>query len=126
MEYTPKLNKIREKLSGLVGCDTSDLVILSNATSAVNVVLRARLGYEQNDKILFFQTTIYDACAASIQWIVDNNSHLNLTTVPIQVEYPISAKNLLELTERTIKEENEKGNGKIRVSLNSLILLRGH
>lgn len=73
--------------------------------------------YKPNDKFIFYSTTIYNACSASLQYIVDTHQHLSLTLVPIQVAYPISHADLIALTRQTIEAENAKGNGTIRLAL---------
>lgn len=138
--YMPKLVQLRTRLADFVGCDRDDLVMVPNATSGVNVVLRSlTTEWKQGDKLLFFSTTMYvfpalpaalahqlnrpppcssyDACSSTLQYIIDTHPHLSLSLVPIEVEYPISHSKLLQLTRETILRENAKGNGKVRLGL---------
>lgn len=133
VEYAKDLVILRHRLSDLVQCDVDDLVMylavivsmklirlarVPNATAGVNVVLRSlSTVYQKNDKLLYYSTTIYDACAATLQYIVDTHPHLNLSLVAIPLVYPVTHEAILATTAKVIAAENAKGNGKIRLAL---------
>ncbi|KAK4698914.1 hercynylcysteine S-oxide lyase, partial [Phenoliferia sp. Uapishka_3] len=117
IEYMVLLKELRARLGDLVGCDTDDLVMVPNATSGVNAILRSLTTiWEKGDKILYFSTTIYDACEATLQYVVDTHPHLNLTLVQVHLEYPVTHAEVIEATEKVIAEEDVQG-GRIRLAL---------
>jgi hypothetical protein len=59
----------------------------------------------------------YDACSSTLQFIVDTHPHLGLSLVPIPLVYPLSHDEVIETTKRTIAQENDKANGRIRLAL---------
>ncbi|KAM0752245.1 PLP-dependent transferase [Meredithblackwellia eburnea MCA 4105] len=118
LEYTALLEETRKQLGELIGSEKEDFVLVENATTGVNTILRSLTTiWEKGDKFLYFSTTIYDACHSTFQHMLDTHPHLSLTLVPITVSYPISHFNLLSALRRTIEEENKKGGGKIRLAL---------
>ncbi|KDE07231.1 hypothetical protein MVLG_02454 [Microbotryum lychnidis-dioicae p1A1 Lamole] len=118
MTYTPELFRLRGRLSELVNCDTSDIVMVANVTSGVNTVLRSlTTQWQKGDKLLYFSTTIYNACSASLQWIVDSHPHLSLSLLPVPVTYPLFHASLISILKSTISAANKEGGGKIRLAL---------
>ncbi|ORY56810.1 pyridoxal phosphate-dependent transferase [Leucosporidium creatinivorum] len=116
LEYMEQLKDARRRLAEFVHCDTDDLVVVNNATTGVNDVLRSLTNsWEKGDKLLYYSTTIYNACSASLQYIVDTHPHLNLSLVPVQLAYPVSHADVLEATRKAIDEANAAGGGKVRL-----------
>lgn len=117
-KYMVELVDLRQRLATLVGCDKDDLVLVGNATTGVNTVLRSLTTvWEKGDKLLYFDTTVYDACSSTLQFIVDTHPHLSLQLVPISLKYPISHGAVLAALESTIAAEEERGGGKIKLAL---------
>lgn len=62
----PKLiDKSREAVAPLLGADPKEVVLVPNATTGVNTVLR-NLKWEEGDIVCYF-STIYDACEKTIE-----------------------------------------------------------
>ncbi|GAA5962306.1 hypothetical protein JCM3765_004741 [Sporobolomyces pararoseus] len=117
--YEPELIKLRTRLSRLIDCDLKDLVIVPSATMGVNCALQSmNQEWKQGDKILYFETTIYQACKMTLQSIVDNHHpDLNLSLLPIKFNYPISNDRVIELTSQAIEKAEEDGKYKVRLAL---------
>ncbi|SCV74695.1 BQ2448_7724 [Microbotryum intermedium] len=118
MTYAPELFRLRGRLSDVINCDNSDIVMVANATSGVNAVLRSlTTQWQKGDILLYFSKTIYNACSASLQWIVDSHPHLSLSLLPVPVAYPLSHTALISALKSTIAAANQEGGGKIRLAL---------
>ncbi|GAA5972826.1 hypothetical protein JCM21900_006910 [Sporobolomyces salmonicolor] len=118
LEYEPELIALRSRLARFVDCDTDDLVLVGNATTGVNVVLRSLTGqWEKGDRLLYFSTTIYDACSSTLQYIVDTHPHLSLSLLPVPLTYPISHADLMAKTRAAIEDAEKDGGGKVRLAL---------
>ncbi|KAH8929276.1 PLP-dependent transferase, partial [Atractiella rhizophila] len=116
-EYISLINEVRKRVSKLVNCETEDLVFVANATTGVNIALRS-VEYQPNDAILYIETTVYDACRTSIEYILDSKPDLKLRTLPVRVTYPISDQGLLDKIESAIVEyETTNPESKVRVAL---------
>ncbi|GAA5877320.1 hypothetical protein JCM1840_007196 [Sporobolomyces johnsonii] len=118
LEYESELIALRSRLARFVDCDTDDLVLVGNATTGVNVVLRSLTGqWEKGDRILYFTTTIYGACSSTLQYIVDTHPHLSLSLLPVHFTYPISHADLIAKTRAAIEGAEKDGGGKVRLAL---------
>ena len=116
--YEPELIKLRTQLSQLVDCDLDDLVIVPSATMGVNCALQSMTNeWKKRDKLLYFETTVYQACKMTLQSIVDSHPHLDLSLLPVKFSYPISHEKVIELTRETIREAEADGVTKVRLAL---------
>ncbi|KAK4051558.1 hypothetical protein OIV83_002698 [Microbotryomycetes sp. JL201] len=117
-EYMKDLDRMRGRLADFVHCDMDDLAIVSNASMGVNSVMRGlTTHWQKGDKILYYSTTIYEACSATIRYIIDSHPHLELETVPVVLKYPMSHGDVIEATKQAILDNERKGGGKIRLAL---------
>ena len=73
------LNKARERLSQLVNAPTDECVIIQNATSGINTVLR-NLVYKEKDVIIYFDT-VYGAVEKTLASLVETNPQLTIRKV---------------------------------------------
>ncbi|GAA5974609.1 hypothetical protein JCM11641_007022 [Rhodosporidiobolus odoratus] len=119
LEYEAELVKLRTRLGHLVGCDTDDLVMVGNATLGINTVLRSlTTEWKKDDRLLYISTSIYNACAATLQYIVDTHPHLSLSLLPVPITYPISHDAYVDQVRRAIEEAESDGTGrKVRLAL---------
>ncbi|GAA5995345.1 hypothetical protein JCM5350_003959 [Sporobolomyces pararoseus] len=116
--YEPELIKLRTQLSQLVDCDLDDLVIVPSATMGVNCALQSMTNeWKKRDKLLYFDSTVYQACKMTLQSIVDSHPHLDLSLLPVKFSYPISHEKVLELTREAIREAEADGVTKVRLAL---------
>ncbi|BGP53102.1 hypothetical protein JCM8202_004186 [Rhodotorula sphaerocarpa] len=119
LEYEQELVDLRRRLADLVDCDAEDLVLVPNATSGVNEALRGMTTqWNKGDRLLYFSSSIYNACSASLQYIVDTHPHLELELLPIVFTYPIPHTEIVRLTREAIEKANADGTGrKVRLAL---------
>lgn len=97
----PKLINIsRAAVAPLLGADTDEVVLIPNATTGINTVLR-NLKFGEEDVVIYF-STIYDSCVKTI-------SHLGemgpLRGMEVEIEFPISEEEIV----RRMREGIEKG-----------------
>ncbi|KAI8877346.1 PLP-dependent transferase [Backusella circina FSU 941] len=102
-----ELDKNREALSGLLHCDSEELVFIPNAMTGINTVLRS-LPFETGDKVICFNTA-YMSVGGTLRFIKD---YQKLELVVIDLEYPMSDDEVLEKTKETIELHNH--NGKVK------------
>ncbi|SPO39085.1 related to isopenicillin N epimerase [Pseudozyma flocculosa] len=81
--FKPLLERSRKELAQLVNCPVEDLVLLTNATTGVNAILRGMAGTwsaTKREAILVYDT-VYGACGRTAQYIVDSHPSLQLSVV---------------------------------------------
>jgi selenocysteine lyase/cysteine desulfurase len=100
----------RAALASYVNVPLNELVLIPNATTGVNTVLR-NLKYEQGDRILHFSTA-YGACEKTIEHIVETCPGID--SVRVELKYPVSDDALIEQFRMAVKGEKE---GKIKVAV---------
>ncbi|GAA5884190.1 hypothetical protein JCM6882_002172 [Rhodosporidiobolus microsporus] len=117
--YEPQLIKLRERLADFVEAEADDVVIVGNTTVGVNTILKSlTTEWQKGDRLLYISTSIYNACAANLQFIVDSHPHLSLSLLPVPIVYPLSHADLVATVRRTIEEAENDGTGrKIRLAL---------
>lgn len=77
--YIDLLDKARERLAALVHAPVDECVIVQNATSGINTVLR-NLVYKEKDVIIYFDT-IYGAIEKTLASVIETNPQLTLRKV---------------------------------------------
>ncbi|GAA5930368.1 hypothetical protein JCM10213_001072 [Rhodosporidiobolus nylandii] len=119
LEYEAQLVELRRRLAELVDCDTDELVMVGNATTGVNTVLRSlTTEWKKGDRLLYISTSIYNACEATLRFIVDSHPHLELSLLPVPVAYPISHASLISTVRAAIDTANSDGTGRrVRLAL---------
>lgn len=78
-QYIDLLDKSRERLAQLVNAPVDECVIVQNATSGINTVLR-NLVYKEKDVIIYFDT-IYGAVQKTLLSIRETNPQLTIRNV---------------------------------------------
>jgi isopenicillin-N epimerase len=81
-EFAALLDASRERLAGLLGASSRDVVFVRNATSGVNSILRS-LEFQPGDEILTTDHE-YNACANAARFVADR-SGVELVVVPLPV-----------------------------------------
>ena len=116
VQYKPLLYQARKAVAELVGCEVADLVLVNNATSGVNAVLRGLNGtWGEREGILVYET-IYGSCGKTAQYIVDSNPTFGLNIVKVPLQYPITHDEVVSRTKAAILEAESKGI-KIRIGV---------
>lgn len=107
----PRLLSIsRAAIASYVNVPTDEVVLVQNATTGINTVLR-NLRYEPGDRILYF-STIYGSCEKTVSHIVETCPDID--TVRVQLKYPLSDASLLEHFNTAVKKTES---GKIKVAI---------
>ncbi|GAA5910560.1 hypothetical protein JCM8208_007642 [Rhodotorula glutinis] len=119
VEYEPLLVEARTRVADFVGCDTGDVVFVTNATMGVNTVLRGlTTEWREGDRLMYFSTSIYNACERTLQYIVDTHPRLSLSLLPIPLSYPLSHAALLDQVAAALDAANNDGTGRrVRLAL---------
>ena len=102
----PKLLKqSRQAVAELIRAPLSTVLLVANATTALNVVLR-NLVFKPKDKIIMF-ATVYGACEKSVISVCETTAAESVT---IPLAYPVSDASLLNAFESTVVREKVAGN----------------
>jgi len=98
----PKLiDESREAVAKILNAPTDTVVLVSNATTALNVILRNLTWNEDGkDEILYFQT-IYGACGKTIDYIVDTHPG-KVSSRAMTITYPAEDTGILALFRETV------------------------
>lgn len=109
VDYRPLYYQARKEVADLVGCDVNDLVLVNNATSGVNAVMRGLNGtWEEGEAVLVYET-IYGACGKTAQYIIDSNPSYKLKIVKVPLTYPITHDEVVAKTKAAITDAESKG-----------------
>ncbi|KAL1979723.1 hypothetical protein VTN96DRAFT_5245 [Rasamsonia emersonii] len=99
-EVSELIDRSREQLAKLLHVvDVDELVLVQNATTGVNTVLR-NLTYAPGDKILYLSTA-YGACEKTVDYLTETTP---AEAVRVEVAYPISDDELVARVEKVLKE----------------------
>lgn len=82
--YFKHIIDAREKIAGLVNANVEDIVLLENASSAINSILRT-IGLQKGDKILRLSNA-YPMVIHTLNWLV---STIGIEVVVVNIEYPV-------------------------------------
>jgi selenocysteine lyase/cysteine desulfurase len=107
-EYPPLLDESRAAIAQLLMVPTDEVVLVANATMAVNAVLR-NLQFKQDDLIVYLDP-IYGACEKTISFITETTP---AESVKVEFTYPLSDNDLVEKFEKVL----DKYTGRVRVAL---------
>jgi selenocysteine lyase/cysteine desulfurase len=108
----------RVALAPLLGVHVDEIVLIPNATTGINTVLR-NLKWEAGDVVVFF-STIYDACEKSIASVSEGLGGF-IQGEKIELEYPVEDSEIV----RSFRETVEKlmGEGKrVRLAMFDTVL----
>jgi selenocysteine lyase/cysteine desulfurase len=107
----PRLVDIsRFAIASYVHVPLDELVLIPNATTGVNTVLR-NLKYEQGDRILYF-STLYGACEKTVEHLVETCPGID--GVRVELKYPVSDDALITQFRAAVDREKE---GKVKVAV---------
>ncbi|KAI9757433.1 MAG: hypothetical protein M4579_003449 [Chaenotheca gracillima] len=115
-EYPKQLDKSREALAKILHAPVEELVLMPNATTGINTVLRG-LVYKPGDHILYFNTT-YGACGKTVEYIAETTQ---AKSVRLDLEYPLEDDEVIQRTRDAIREVKQAG-GQVRVALLDTII----
>ncbi|CAI6081052.1 unnamed protein product [Clonostachys chloroleuca] len=104
----PKLlDASRQEIAKFVNAPSDTVILASNATTAVNIILR-NLVWDQDgkDEILSF-STIYGACGKTISYICDYNELVSSRLIELQ--YPLEDEAIIEKFRAAIQASKAAG-----------------
>jgi hercynylcysteine S-oxide lyase len=107
LQYPRLLQESREALAPLLGADTDEVVLVPNAATAFNTVLR-NLTYKQGDVILYF-STIYSSFLKTIQSL-EETTPVRGHAIPLT--YPIEDDQIVQLFKSTVEYLRGEEQGK--------------
>jgi hercynylcysteine S-oxide lyase len=103
-ELPELIDKSRSAVAQLINAGVDNVVLVPNASTGVNTVLRNLL-YEKGDKIVYLGTT-YSACEKAVIHIVDTcKPQDSVEAVKVDIEYPISSDEILKRFETAISQK---------------------
>ena len=85
----------REAISKVVNSDVNDIVLVENASAAINSILRS-IGLQKGDKVLRLSTS-YGMVINTLNWLI---STIGIEVIVVDVEFPSSSKQI----ENAVKE----------------------
>jgi hercynylcysteine S-oxide lyase len=102
-EVFPRIEHSRKLMAEFLDADEDNLVLVTNATTALNTVLRS---YPLNigDKILFC-STIYGSCLHTLQFLENRQ---DIVPVEVTLEYPLSDDQIVEIFTKAMEEHNPR------------------
>jgi selenocysteine lyase/cysteine desulfurase len=98
------IDESRQAVAPLLGASAEEVVLVPNASTGVNTVLR-NLKFEEKDIIVHF-STIYDACERAIDSISEITP---LTARSIPLEYPIEDDEIVRKLREMIQKVRDEG-----------------
>ncbi|OAA69729.1 Pyridoxal phosphate-dependent transferase, major domain protein [Cordyceps fumosorosea ARSEF 2679] len=103
------IDEARAAVSALVRAPPDTLVFVTNATEAVNTVLRnLQWNPDGKDVILFF-STIYPACAKAADFLVDYFGPDRVSVHEIPLTYPLEDEDILRLFRQAVADVERQG-----------------
>ena len=102
--FPAMLDQSREVLAEYLGVPSDEVVLITNATLAINVVLRS-LRFEEADVILHL-STLYGSVEMTIEYLKETTPVGNVKTA---VNYPIDDKELMANFKASIKSAKSGG-----------------
>lgn len=109
---TPRLlDQSRAAIAQFLNIPVDEIVLIPNASTGANVVLRA-LKFEEGDVIVHF-STIYGAVEKTLEYMKETTP---VGTIAIDLEYPISDDELLKAFQQGVKSAKASGK-RVRVAI---------
>ncbi|KAJ3513808.1 hypothetical protein NLJ89_g2748 [Agrocybe chaxingu] len=121
ISYPPMLNDVRARIAKLIGAKTDEVVLVTNASMGLNVVLR-NFNWEEGDAIFTFTTT-YNAISFAAKSIGDVPPHPTVHT--IQLNFPTTHGEIVSSFKKFLHEHPAAPNNKRVAIIDSIISLPG-
>lgn len=99
------IDRSRKAVAEIVDADVDNLVLVANATTGVNAVLRS---YDfQKDDVILYPTTIYGSCKNTLLFLKDK---LGVKLIEIPLLYPLSNDEVVKAYTDVMDKEAQAGN----------------
>ncbi|KAI9849742.1 MAG: hypothetical protein M1838_006278 [Thelocarpon superellum] len=119
--YPADLDRSRADLASLLHVPVEEVVLVPNATTGVNTVLRS-LTYQAGEKIIYFSTT-YGACEKTVDYICETTP---AEGIKLELKYPLSDDALVDSFRAAIKQEYQGGKTTVKVAIiDTIVALPG-
>ena len=102
--YYEYIDNTREKIAQLINADQEDVVLVENASSAVNSILRS-LGLVAGDKVLRLSTA-YGMVINTLDWLVQTLGIIEV--IVVEVDFPVvDYSQIIRAVEAALEENQE-------------------
>lgn len=103
------LTESREKVANILHCQGENVVLIANATTGTNAVLRDLI-YQDGDAILYTSLT-YPAVNDTIDYLVDMEKMrgIKLHKVQVQLDMPLTKEKIFAALDTTIQTAKSEG-----------------
>ena len=106
------LDTSRAALASFLGVPAPEIVLIQNATTGVNTVLRS-LRYEKGDVIVHL-STLYGACQKTVSYICETTEAESLS---VEVHYPCKDERVIDAFKSAIRDVNNQPGKKVCVAI---------
>ncbi|EAU87175.1 lolT-1 [Coprinopsis cinerea okayama7 len=114
LEYKPLLVKTRTQIASMIGAQTDEVVLVMNATLAINTVLR-NFNWNEGDLILTCSTS-YMAVSSTVQCLAATPPHPRIAN--LELRFPMSHDEILTKFEAFLKSsQNQVGPRNKRIAI---------
>ncbi|KAH9902928.1 PLP-dependent transferase [Cubamyces lactineus] len=103
------LEKARESLAKFLEVETDEVVLVPNATHALNTVLR-NFEWREGD-VLIGATTTYDAVSNTIRYLADRSEQPRPEAVTIAYNFPLTHAQIVNIFRATLREIKQQHSG---------------
>lgn len=110
-EYPALLDASRTALATLLHAPSDEIVLVPNATTGINTVLRS-LRFDAGDAIVYY-SFIYGACERTVEYVCATTP---ARAVRIELTFPCEDDDVVAALENAVKETEAKG-GRVRVAV---------
>lgn len=102
--YPKLLEAARPAIAPLLGAGVNEVVLVPNATTGINTVLR-NIDFMEGDVVIHFNT-IYGACLKTLQSIAEG---VGINLCSVNITYPIEDDEILDQFEKTVHSVQSQG-----------------
>ncbi|RPD74708.1 PLP-dependent transferase [Lentinus tigrinus ALCF2SS1-7] len=104
--YKPRLVKSREAVAKLIGAEADEVVLVPNATHALNTIMR-NFEWREGDLIIG-ATTTYGAVSNTIRYLTDRSEQPRPSMLTIVYNFPLTHAEIIELFRAKIQEAKQQ------------------
>lgn len=106
------LDSSRAALASFLNVPASEVVLVQNATTGVNTVLRS-LRFEKGD-VMIHLSTLYGACEKTLSYICETTEAESLS---VEVHYPCKDERVIDAFKSAIKDVNKQPGKKVHLAI---------